>query len=83
MVGQISYTEEQILFVLEQTLVNEKRDVILHEYKKKFDKPLSVSQLRYVKAKYGHDPEFGTAIVNRKLPDNGGNRKTAKSPSKE
>ncbi|GKT64504.1 hypothetical protein ColTof4_06898 [Colletotrichum tofieldiae] len=83
MVGQISYTEEQILFVLEQTLVNEKRDVILHEYKKKFDKPLSVSQLRYVKAKYGHDPEFGTAIVNRKLPDNGGNRKTAKSPSKD
>ncbi|GKT43139.1 uncharacterized protein ColSpa_03320 [Colletotrichum spaethianum] len=80
MVGQISYTEEQILFILEQTLANEKRDVILHEYQKKFHKSLSVSQLRYVKSKYGHDPEFGTAMVNRKLPKNGGNRKTAKPP---
>ncbi|KAK2060780.1 hypothetical protein LY76DRAFT_614829 [Colletotrichum caudatum] len=60
MVGQISYTTEQILFVLEQVLADKKRDVILYEYQKKFNKPLSASQLRYVKNKYGHDPEFGT-----------------------
>ncbi|KAK2046911.1 hypothetical protein LZ31DRAFT_629604 [Colletotrichum somersetense] len=81
MVGQISYTAEQILFVLEQVLADKKRDVILYEYQKKFNKPLSASQLRYVRNKYGHDPEFGTALINRRLPDNSGNRKTAQSPS--
>ncbi|WQF87192.1 hypothetical protein CDEST_12206 [Colletotrichum destructivum] len=105
MVGQISYTEEQIIFVLQQLLAGEKRDVILQEYKREFNKALSTAQLRYIKIKYGHDPEFGqvqpsysinhhisnyfrqslivTAMINRKLPKNGGNRKTAKEPSKK
>ncbi|KAJ0166916.1 hypothetical protein CTA2_5263 [Colletotrichum tanaceti] len=59
MVGQISYTEEQIIFVLQQLLAGEKRDIILQEYKRKFNKALSTAQLRYIKIKYGHDPEFG------------------------
>ncbi|KAK2004742.1 hypothetical protein LX36DRAFT_732977 [Colletotrichum falcatum] len=82
MVGQISYTTDQILFVLEQVLADKKRDIILYEYQKKFNKSLSASQLRYIKSKYGHDPEFGTALINRKLPEDSGNRRMAMSPSK-
>ncbi|KAJ0280564.1 hypothetical protein CBS470a_008728 [Colletotrichum nupharicola] len=59
MVGQITYTEEQILFILRLSLENEKRDEILRQYHQRFNKPLTASQLRYVKGKYGHDPEFG------------------------
>ncbi|KAK1975981.1 hypothetical protein LZ30DRAFT_785891 [Colletotrichum cereale] len=59
MVGQISYTTEQIIFVLEKILADKKRDIILYEYQKKFSKTLSVSQFRYIRNKYGHDPEFG------------------------
>ncbi|KAL0935342.1 uncharacterized protein CTRU02_209933 [Colletotrichum truncatum] len=59
MVGQITYTEDQILFILRLTLSKEKRDVILRRYQERFNKPLTASQLRYVKSKYGHDPEFG------------------------
>ncbi|KAK1595729.1 uncharacterized protein LY79DRAFT_680500 [Colletotrichum navitas] len=64
MVGQISYTEEQIFFVLEQVLADKKRDIILYEYQKKFGKSLSASQLRYIKTKYGRDPEFGKPSEN-------------------
>ncbi|KAE9580487.1 hypothetical protein CGCF415_v001822 [Colletotrichum fructicola] len=77
MVGQITYTEEQILFILRLSLENEKRDEILRQYHQRFNKPLTASQLRYVKGKYGHDPEFGTALINGALPTNGGARKTA------
>ncbi|KAJ4996264.1 hypothetical protein K4K48_008793 [Colletotrichum sp. SAR 10_66] len=56
---QITYTEEQILFILRLSLENEKRDEILRQYHQRFNKPLTASQLRYVKGKYGHDPEFG------------------------
>ncbi|KAF9875900.1 hypothetical protein CkaCkLH20_06832 [Colletotrichum karsti] len=79
MVGQITYTEDQILFVLRLTLDKVKGAVILTEYEKRFNKTLTASQLRYVKSKYGHDPEFGTALINGTLPSNGGNRKTAPS----
>ncbi|KAF3798881.1 hypothetical protein GCG54_00000314 [Colletotrichum gloeosporioides] len=77
MVGQITYTEEQILFILRLSLEDEKRDEILRQYHQRFNKPLTASQLRYVKGKYGHDPEFGTALINGALPTNGGARKTA------
>ncbi|KAK2777297.1 hypothetical protein CKAH01_12121 [Colletotrichum kahawae] len=84
MVGQITYTEEQILFILRLSLENEKRDEILRKYHQRFNKPLTASQLRYVKGKYGHDPEFGTALINGALPINGGARKTAPpSPPKQ
>ncbi|KAF6837749.1 hypothetical protein CPLU01_02858 [Colletotrichum plurivorum] len=59
MVGQITYTEDQILFILRLTLEKENRNVILHKYQESFGKPLTASQLRYVKTKYGRDAEFG------------------------
>ncbi|OHE97427.1 hypothetical protein CORC01_07209 [Colletotrichum orchidophilum] len=84
MVGQITYTEEQIIFILQQSLAGEKPKEILDQYEEQFSKPLTMAQLKYIKVKYGHDPEFGTAMINGKVPDNGGNRKTAaQSPQQE
>ncbi|KAK1625021.1 hypothetical protein BDP81DRAFT_500361 [Colletotrichum phormii] len=78
MVGQITYTEEEIIFILQHSLTKEKKQQdTLREYQERFSKPLTMAQLRYVRAKYGHDPEFGTAMINGQVPDNGGNRKTA------
>ncbi|KAL2872948.1 hypothetical protein SGCOL_011917 [Colletotrichum sp. CLE4] len=78
MVGQITYTEEEIIFILQRSLAKEKKQQdTLREYQERFSKPLTMAQLRYVRAKYGHDPEFGTAMINGQVPDNGGNRKTA------
>ncbi|KAG7044603.1 rapid response to glucose protein [Colletotrichum scovillei] len=85
MVGQITYTEEEIIFILHHSLVKDKdhKDT-LREYEQRFSKPLTMAQLKYVRAKYGHDPEFGTAMINGQVPDNGGNRKTAvQSPWQE
>ncbi|UQC88081.1 uncharacterized protein CLUP02_13603 [Colletotrichum lupini] len=78
MVGQITYTEEEIIFILHHSLVKDKdhKDT-LREYEQRFSKTLTMAQLKYVRAKYGHDPEFGTAMINGQVPDNGGNRKTA------
>ncbi|KAI3532775.1 hypothetical protein CSPX01_13235 [Colletotrichum filicis] len=78
MVGQITYTEEEIIFILHHSLVKDKdhKDT-LREYEQQFSKTLTMAQLKYVRAKYGHDPEFGTAMINGQVPDNGGNRKTA------
>ncbi|EXF76387.1 hypothetical protein CFIO01_07644 [Colletotrichum fioriniae PJ7] len=78
MVGQITYTEEEIIFILQHSLAKDKdhKDT-LREYEQRFSKTLTMAQLKYVRAKYGHDPEFGTAMINGQVPDNGGNRKTA------
>ncbi|KAK1705990.1 hypothetical protein BDP67DRAFT_415373 [Colletotrichum lupini] len=60
MVGQITYTEEEIIFILHHSLVKDKdhKDT-LREYEQRFSKTLTMAQLKYVRAKYGHDPEFG------------------------
>lgn len=59
MVGQITYTEDQILFVLRLALAKERGPIIMQKYQEHFNKTLTSSQLRYIKTKYGHDPEFG------------------------
>lgn len=67
MVGQITYPDEQIIFVLESIRDGWAQDTIMATYTKKFGNSFTANQLRYVKNKYGKDPKFGYASVLRKL----------------
>ncbi|TDZ20645.1 hypothetical protein Cob_v006716 [Colletotrichum orbiculare MAFF 240422] len=81
MVGQITYAYNEVCYILTLVVRKEKPTTIAAKYQQHFGKALSLQQVRYVKTKYGHDPEFGAVMVNG-LPDKGnvGNKKQTPVP---
>ncbi|KAK7460079.1 hypothetical protein Landi51_00328 [Colletotrichum acutatum] len=84
MVGQITYTEEEIIFILNHSLSKGKNQTdTLREYEQRFSKTLTMAQLKYVRAKYGHDPEFGEAMATPVQYENDQNNQTFTSSTNE
>ncbi|KYK54667.1 hypothetical protein DCS_06627 [Drechmeria coniospora] len=64
MVGAPTYTDQEISFVLEKVLGKATNLAIRNGFERRFGRPLSASQLRYLKGKYGKDPRFNSPLVN-------------------
>ncbi|KAH6900258.1 hypothetical protein B0T10DRAFT_570750, partial [Thelonectria olida] len=71
MVGQSTYTRDQVEFLLTRFADLKKgktdKNTIIKEYYEKYKKTLTDTQLRYVKNKYGKDPSFGTPLINEPM----------------
>ncbi|EQK97464.1 hypothetical protein OCS_06824 [Ophiocordyceps sinensis CO18] len=58
MVGSATYTDEEILWILDQVLAKAKPADIQSGFSHLFGRDIGPSQIRYVKNKYGKDPRF-------------------------
>lgn len=58
MVGEPKYPPEQIYWILDNVLNKTKGDVMSMGFEATFGKVLTPTQIRYVKNKYGKDPDF-------------------------
>lgn len=58
MVGSAIYTDQEILWILEQVLAKTKPADIQSGFSLRFSRDIGPSQIRYVKNKYGKDPRF-------------------------
>jgi hypothetical protein len=58
MVGEPRYVPEEIYWILEKVLAKVKPDVMSEGYEARFGKDLTPTQIRYVKNKYGKDPDY-------------------------
>ncbi|KAI5467304.1 hypothetical protein BGZ63DRAFT_459316 [Mariannaea sp. PMI_226] len=65
MVGQNTYTSDQIEFLLDNFISGTDGAQIRAEFKERFEKKLSNNQLRYVRNKYGKDPKYKNKKRNR------------------
>lgn len=59
MAGISQYSKEEILFVLRRIVKKIRQSQIVDEYRKRFGKALNPNQIRYIKNKYGKDPDYG------------------------
>ncbi|KAL4730195.1 Protein-lysine N-methyltransferase rrg1 [Fusarium chlamydosporum] len=65
MTGKPVYKPEEIRFALDlmvQDLFNEE---ISHAFRERFDRELTDNQIRYLRNKYGKDPDYGSPLINR------------------
>ncbi|KAL2210452.1 hypothetical protein CC79DRAFT_1330829 [Sarocladium strictum] len=58
MVGEPKYPPEQIYWILDRVLKKTKNDVLAQGFFETFAKALTPTQIRYIKNKYGKDPDF-------------------------
>jgi hypothetical protein len=58
MTGGTIYEREQIMFVLECAAAGDPETTIFRKYRQKFNLNLSHNQARYLKNKYGKDPDY-------------------------
>lgn len=58
MVGEPKYPPEQIYWILDNVLRKTKNDVMSEGFEAMFGKTLTPTQIRYVKNKYGKDPDY-------------------------
>lgn len=59
MVGQTTYTEDEIKFLLGKFIDGVDQPAISQAYLEEFGKKLTETQVRYVRNKYGKDPNYG------------------------
>ncbi|WXC55058.1 hypothetical protein SNK03_001032 [Fusarium graminearum] len=65
MTGKPVYKPEEIRFALDlmvQDLFNEE---ISQAFRQRFDRELTDNQIRYLRNKYGKDPDYGSPLINR------------------
>ncbi|KFA49290.1 hypothetical protein S40293_11228 [Stachybotrys chartarum IBT 40293] len=69
MVGSATYTDEEIIWVLDQVIHGVKKEVIFEGYAVKFPTKgkLTKNKLRYIKTKYGKSAKLGSPLINNKL----------------
>ena len=58
MAGSPTYTDEQIIWVLDRVLAKARPVDIQVGFESRFERRLTGPQLRYLKTKYGRDPRF-------------------------
>jgi hypothetical protein len=58
MAGVSQYTKAEIRWILAQLVRKKAKDDIKEGFESRFGKSLGDNQLRYIKNKYGRDPEF-------------------------
>lgn len=58
MVGEPKYVPAEIYWILAEVLKKTKPDMIMSGYLELFRKTLNPTQIRYVKNKYGKDPDY-------------------------
>lgn len=58
MPGVSRWDRSEVLFVLDRVIERKSGPVIRAEFEAKYKKKLTSNQVRYLKTKYGHDPEF-------------------------
>ncbi|KAH8179369.1 hypothetical protein LIA77_00888 [Sarocladium implicatum] len=67
MVGEPKYPPAQIYWILDNVLKKTKNDVMSEGFEAMFGKTLTPTQIRYVKNKYGKDPDYNSPMVNKRL----------------
>ncbi|KAI8719360.1 hypothetical protein NCS52_00716600 [Fusarium sp. LHS14.1] len=65
MTGKPSYQANEIQFALELMLQDLYNEQISDAFDQRFGRPLTDNQIRYLRNKYGKDPDFGAPLVNR------------------
>ncbi|KPA45792.1 hypothetical protein FLAG1_01316 [Fusarium langsethiae] len=61
MTGKPVYKPEEIRFALDQDLFN---DEISQAFRQRFNRELTDNQIRYLRNKYGKDPDYGSPLIN-------------------
>ncbi|EEU48768.1 uncharacterized protein NECHADRAFT_75247 [Fusarium vanettenii 77-13-4] len=65
MTGKPSYQANEIQFALDLMLQDLYNEQISDAFDQRFGRPLTDNQIRYLRNKYGKDPDFGAPLVNR------------------
>ncbi|KAJ4315546.1 hypothetical protein N0V84_008309 [Fusarium piperis] len=65
MTGKPSYQASEIRFALELMLQDLCNEQISDAFHQRFGRPLTDNQIRYLRNKYGKDPDYGAPLVNR------------------
>lgn len=63
MVGSATYTDQEIIWILDQILAKAKNEDIQTAFGRRFGRDIGPSQIRHVKNKYGRDPRFKSALL--------------------
>ncbi|KAF4976968.1 hypothetical protein FZEAL_6439 [Fusarium zealandicum] len=83
MTGKPTYKPEEIHAVMEWMVNDHTNDEISSSFDRDFGRPLTDNQIRYLRNKYGKDPDFGNVLVNRPKPIRPKRRRAAASPLPE
>ncbi|KAJ4131075.1 hypothetical protein NW768_006616 [Fusarium equiseti] len=65
MTGKPVYKPEEIRFALDLMLQDLFNEEISHAFQERFDRELTDNQIRYLRNKYGKDPDYGSPLINR------------------
>ncbi|EEY17655.1 predicted protein [Verticillium alfalfae VaMs.102] len=67
MAGKPSYTRKQIEFVLIHILDKVALHRIIDAFKETFGQDVTIGQIKYLKSKYGKDPDFGSPLLEGRV----------------
>ncbi|RFN47104.1 hypothetical protein FIE12Z_8629 [Fusarium flagelliforme] len=65
MTGKPVYKPEEIRFALDLMLQDLFNEEISQAFQERFDRELTDNQIRYLRNKYGKDPDYGSPLINR------------------
>ncbi|CAG7557156.1 unnamed protein product [Fusarium equiseti] len=65
MTGKPVYKPEEIRFALDLMLRDLFNEEISQAFQERFDRELTDNQIRYLRNKYGKDPDYGSPLINR------------------
>ncbi|KAG6262867.1 hypothetical protein E4U49_002776 [Claviceps purpurea] len=80
MAGAQQYRDVEVLFVLRAILRGLCLRWITTMFERRFARPLTENQVRYIKNKYGRDPRFGTPVANAPNFGSSSNRRSGEYP---
>ncbi|CRK15013.1 hypothetical protein BN1723_002175 [Verticillium longisporum] len=67
MAGKPSYTRKQIEFVLIHILDKVALHRIIEAFKETFSQDVTIGQIKYLKSKYGKDPDYGSPLLEGRV----------------